>query len=124
MLPSCHVSLCPKRNTNIYSKEPRLTVEVVIIAANQGGVLLSRRQTGPCRGLWHIPGGTVRFGERLTEAACRVPRGELGLVVDVGPMIGYIEPFYLFARGQLCHCPQCSPGGLDGGGTLAAIVGT
>ncbi|HTV12467.1 MAG TPA: NUDIX domain-containing protein [Acidimicrobiales bacterium] len=74
----------------IFSKVPRLTVEVVIVSANEG-VLLSRRQAGPCRGLWHIPGGTVRFGELLTEAARRVPRGEIGLEVDVGPMIGYIE---------------------------------
>ncbi|HMK97798.1 MAG TPA: NUDIX domain-containing protein [Acidimicrobiales bacterium] len=74
----------------IFSKVPRLTVEVVVVGANEG-VLLSRRQAGPCRGLWHIPGGTVRFGEPLTEAARRVLLGELGLEVDVGPMMGYIE---------------------------------
>ncbi|HTW08075.1 MAG TPA: NUDIX domain-containing protein [Acidimicrobiales bacterium] len=74
----------------IFSRVPRLTVEVVIIMPGEG-VLLSRRLSGPCRGLWHIPGGTVRFGEPLTEAAVRVPRGELGLEVEIGSMIGYIE---------------------------------
>jgi ADP-ribose pyrophosphatase YjhB (NUDIX family) len=75
----------------IFSRVPRLTVEVVITAANMEGVLLSRRLTGPCQGLWHLPGGTVRFGEPLTDAARRIPRTELGLEVTVGPLIGYIE---------------------------------
>ena len=75
----------------IFSKVPRLTVEVVITAPGREGVLLSRRERGPCRGLWHIPGGTVRFGETLTEAVRRVPRDELGLEVAVGSLIGYIE---------------------------------
>lgn len=75
----------------IFARVPRLTVEVVITGANSEGVLLSRRQRGPCRGLWHIPGGTVRFGEPLTESAKRVVRQELGLEVAVGPLIGYIE---------------------------------
>ncbi len=70
---------------------PRLTVEVVITAPDREGVLLSRRERGPCQGLWHIPGGTVRFGEALTEAVRRVPRDELGLEVAVGSLIGYIE---------------------------------
>lgn len=75
----------------IYAKVPRLTVEVVITGADGGGVLLSRRERGPCQGLWHIPGGTVRFGEHLTEAVQRVPLEELGLSVVVGNMLGYIE---------------------------------
>jgi ADP-ribose pyrophosphatase YjhB (NUDIX family) len=60
-------------------------------APDREGVLLSRRERGPCQGLWHIPGGTVRFGEALTEAVQRVPREELGLEVAVGSLIGYIE---------------------------------
>jgi ADP-ribose pyrophosphatase YjhB (NUDIX family) len=75
----------------IFSRVPRLTVEVVITAAKTGGILLTRRESGPCRGLWHIPGGTVRFGEPLTEAVARVARQELGVEVVVGPLIGYIE---------------------------------
>jgi ADP-ribose pyrophosphatase YjhB (NUDIX family) len=41
--------------------------------------------------MWHLPGGTVRFGEPLVEAVARVARDELGLSVDVGEMLGYIE---------------------------------
>jgi len=73
----------------IYSKVPRLTVEVVIVS-NQG-VLLTRREAGPCQGLWHIPGGTVRFGEPLTDAVVRVAQDELGIEVTVDRLLGYIE---------------------------------
>ena len=73
----------------IYSRVPRLTVEVVITSSD--GVVLSLRDTGPCRGLWHIPGGTVRFGEPLTDAVRRVARQELGLEVAIDRLLGYIE---------------------------------
>jgi ADP-ribose pyrophosphatase YjhB (NUDIX family) len=74
----------------IYARVPRLTVEVVIASA-QEGVVLTLRTFGPCRGLWHIPGGTVRFGEPLVDAVARVARDELGVTVAVGDMLGYIE---------------------------------
>ena len=74
----------------IFGRVPRLTVEVVI--ADRGrGVLLSLRETGPCAGLWHIPGGTVRFGEPVTDAVARVAADELGLTVVARELLGYIE---------------------------------
>jgi ADP-ribose pyrophosphatase YjhB (NUDIX family) len=74
----------------IFSRVPRLTVEVVIVCRERG-VLLALRDSGPCKGLWHLPGGTVRFGERVVEAVRRVARDELGLTVGVGELLGYIE---------------------------------
>jgi 8-oxo-dGTP diphosphatase len=74
----------------IFSKVPRLTVEV-LITSERRGVLLALRDVGPCRGMWNLPGGTVRFGERLVEAVRRVAAGELGIRVRVGAMVGYIE---------------------------------
>ena len=74
----------------IFSRVPRLTVEVVI-AVRDRGVLLALRDSGPCQGLWHLPGGTVRFGEPATEAVKRVARDELALMVSAGPLLGYIE---------------------------------
>jgi ADP-ribose pyrophosphatase YjhB (NUDIX family) len=75
---------------SIYSRVPRVTVEVVI-SLPQRGVLLSLRGIEPCKGMWHLPGGTVRFGEPLVDAVARVARDELELVVDVGELLGYIE---------------------------------
>ena len=74
----------------IFSRVPRLCVEVVIRAPERG-VLLMLRDIPPNVGAWHIPGGTVMFGERLTDAVQRVARDELGLEVTVGDLLGYIE---------------------------------
>jgi ADP-ribose pyrophosphatase YjhB (NUDIX family) len=68
----------------IFSRVPRLTVEVVI-SPPERGVLLSLRDIEPCRGMWHLPGGTVRFGEPVADAVKRVAEQELGLTVSVGP---------------------------------------
>ena len=73
----------------IYARVPRLTVEVVV--TGDEGVLLALRESGPCRGLWMLPGGTVRYGETLVDAVHRVAADELGLEVGVGRMLGYIE---------------------------------
>ena len=74
----------------IFSKVPRLTVEVLITSRDRG-VLLALRDVDPCRGTWNLPGGTVRFGERLVDAVTRVAADELGVSVRVGPLVGYIE---------------------------------
>ena len=81
----------------IYAKVPRLTVEVVISSPH--GVLLTRREMGPCQGLWHIPGGTVRFGEPLTDAVRRVAGQELDIEVTADRLLGYIEYPSHLARG-------------------------
>ncbi len=74
----------------IFSRVPRLTVEV-LIADGDRGVLLGLRDVDPCRGTWNIAGGTVRFGEPLVDAVRRVARDELGISVSVGQLVGYIE---------------------------------
>lgn len=74
----------------IFSRVPRLTVELVIAAAGRG-VLLTLRDIEPCRGRWHLPGGTVRFGEPARDAVARVARDELGVRVEVGELLGYLE---------------------------------
>jgi ADP-ribose pyrophosphatase YjhB (NUDIX family) len=75
---------------SIYSRVPRLSVEVVI-STRERGVLLTRRDIPPNVGAWHIPGGTVLFAEPVVEAVKRVARDELSLEVDVGDLLGYIE---------------------------------
>ena len=74
----------------IYSRVPRLSVEVVITSPERG-VLLLLRTIPPNVGAWHIPGGTVLFGEPAVETVKRVARDELGADVTVGELLGYIE---------------------------------
>lgn len=75
---------------SIYSRVPRLCVEVVI-ATPERGVLLTRRDIPPNVGAWHIPGGTVMFAEPVAQAVQRVALDELGLEVDVGELLGHID---------------------------------
>lgn len=63
----------------IYSKVPRLCVEAVI--KTDEGILLARRDIPPAKGNWHIPGGTVLWGETLKGAVTRIAKGEVGLNV-------------------------------------------
>ncbi len=74
---------------HIYGKVPRLTVEIVI--RSNDGVLLTLRNIEPCRGLWHLPGGTVHFGEKLTAAVQRIAKRELSIDVSATQLLGYIE---------------------------------
>lgn len=82
---------------SIYAKVPRLTVEVLV--TTDEGILLTRRGIEPCRGSWHIPGGTVFFGETLHDAVRRVAQNELDVDVEVGDQLGVIHYANLLAAG-------------------------
>jgi len=89
-MPDTNHPLSQQEFDSIYSKVPRLTVEI-IIRNHQQEVFLTKRAIEPCKGLWHLPGGTVRFGELMSEAVERIAARELG--VEVGELVnrGYIE---------------------------------
>ncbi|MCK9901925.1 NUDIX hydrolase [Parafrankia colletiae] len=82
---------------DIYGRVPRLCVEVVI--REPDGVLLVRRDIEPARGQWHLPGGTVLFGESLPAAVARVAGRELGVTVAAGELLGYVEYPLIAASG-------------------------
>jgi len=73
----------------IYSRVPRLTIEIII--KKQDEIFLTRRAIEPCKGQWHLPGGTVRFGEPLNETVKRIALTELGIEVQRTINVGYIE---------------------------------
>ncbi len=81
----------------IYARVPRLTVEVVV--ADERGILLTRRDIDPCRGFWHLPGGTVHFGEHLLVSVRRVAKQELGIQVIDAEAAGFLEYPSHFERG-------------------------
>lgn len=89
-MPSQEHPLSQKEFKSIYSKVPRLTVEVVV-KDKSGAIYLTKRAIEPCKGQWHLPGGTVRFGERMLEAVKRIAERELGINVEKAKNIGYIE---------------------------------
>ena len=75
--------------TAIYTKVPRLTVEVIV--RSDEGILLTKRAIYPAIGQWHIPGGTVRYNESIRDAVVRIAYAEVGLTIKAYDFIGVIE---------------------------------
>lgn len=84
------VKRLPKKVFNeIYSKVPRLGADVVI--RSNEGILLTKRAIPKCKGMWHIPGGTLLKGEKIIDCVKRVAKLETGLTVKVKKFIGLCE---------------------------------
>ena len=64
----------------IYSLVPRMTIDLIIFY--KGGIVLSKRDIPPCKGMWHLPGATVLLGETLFEAAKRIAKEEVNITVN------------------------------------------
>jgi 8-oxo-dGTP diphosphatase len=72
-------------------KQPLLMVDVIILA--EGGVVLVKRGTEPYKGKWALPGGFVRYGEKVDNAAAREAEEETGLKVRVRRLVNvYSDP--------------------------------
>ena len=67
------------------SEVPLVGVGVAVI--DRGRLLLVKRGRDPGKGLWAVPGGKVRRGEPIAEAARREVLEETGLEVEVGDVI-------------------------------------
>ncbi|MEM2136661.1 MAG: NUDIX hydrolase [Candidatus Methanomethylicia archaeon] len=61
------------------------------ILIEDGKILLVKRTAEPNKGLWTIPGGKLRWGERLEEAVKREIYEETGLKVEVIGIHGIYE---------------------------------
>jgi 8-oxo-dGTP pyrophosphatase MutT (NUDIX family) len=93
-----HWPLKEEEFKSIYSKVPRLTVEIIVRNEN-GALYLTRRSIEPCKGQWHLPGGTVRFGEALLTAVRRIAMRELSIDILKTTNCGYIEYPSHYLRG-------------------------
>jgi colanic acid biosynthesis protein WcaH len=74
---------------NIYSKVPRLNIDLVI--KSDEDVLYALRTIEPNIGQWHLPGGTVYKGETINDAAKRIAKKETGLDIRVKKCLGFME---------------------------------
>jgi ADP-ribose pyrophosphatase YjhB (NUDIX family) len=71
--------------SSYYNPKP---VAGAIPVDDQGRVILLRRGFDPGRGLWTFPGGFVDLGESVEEAAHRETHEELGISIELGPLVG------------------------------------
>jgi ADP-ribose pyrophosphatase len=73
---------------NEYPAHPCVAVGAIVFKG--GSVLLVRRGQAPAEDLWAIPGGKVKLGESLQQAAEREIKEETGLTIRAR------EPVYTF----------------------------
>jgi 8-oxo-dGTP diphosphatase len=82
-------------NTNYVGYEqPAVTVDLVIYTVNKNAlqVMLVKRAEDPFFGYWSLPGGFLKVGESLEDAAWRVLKEKTG-VTEV-----YLEQLYTFGK--------------------------
>ena len=82
-------------NTNyIQYEQPAVTVDLVIFTVNEEHlkILLVKRAEDPFAGFWSIPGGFLKMGESLEDAATRVMHEKTG-VKGI-----YLEQLYTFGK--------------------------
>lgn len=72
-----------------YPMHPRVAVGAVVI--KQGRVLLVRRACPPGFGQWAVPGGKVRLGETMQQAAEREISEETGITIRAGEPVFFFE---------------------------------
>ena len=72
-----------------YPARPILGVGGLIFQGE--AILLVRRGKDPGKGLWSIPGGAVMVGESLVKGVAREIHEEVGLSVQVGPLVEVVE---------------------------------
>lgn len=73
-------------------KEPRVAVSAII--RKERKLLLVKEILENGREYWIFPGGGVKFGENLEEAAKREMKEELDLEIEVKKLLGFKEAIF------------------------------
>jgi len=82
---------------------PRIAIDLWIKNEN-GGVLYTKRDVEPYKGLWHLPGSFLLLGEPVDECVKRLAKDELGLkVTGNGFKLRYLDEDLQEPRGHVVH---------------------
>jgi ADP-ribose pyrophosphatase YjhB (NUDIX family) len=96
---------------------PTLAVSAILLAPDDGRVLLIQRGKPPGEGLWSLPGGRVEPGETIAEAVARELLEETGLVAEPIALVEIVErigPAHHYVI--LAHLARATGGALAAGG--------
>jgi 8-oxo-dGTP diphosphatase len=88
-------------STRLYPERPLLAVSLACF--REGKVLLATRTRAPGAGLLTLPGGLVEPGERLTDAATREMREEVGVDAEIVGFNGHAERIARDEAGRVKH---------------------
>lgn len=72
-------------------EKQRPRIGSAVLVEKDGKFLLGERNKKNCNGYWVIPGGGVKWGETIKEAAIREIKEETNLDIDLVKLIGYQE---------------------------------
>jgi len=86
-------------NTNAYPVKPRVGVGALVL--REGKILLVKRGVDPNKGLWAIPGGTLKLGETMRECAAREILEETGVTVAIGECVYVFDLIERDAAGKI-----------------------
>lgn len=98
---SNNMQIPSKTNGREYPERPIVGVGGLIF--DNESVLLVKRGKEPGKGKWSIPGGALKVGETLTEGAAREVLEEVGLKVDVGPLVEAVERIFPDEDGRVLY---------------------
>jgi ADP-ribose pyrophosphatase YjhB (NUDIX family) len=96
---AAHIPGAPPEAEREYPQAPVVGVGVAVL--REGKILLVQRATEPLADQWSLPGGVVRLGERLTEAAVREVLEECGLKVQIEGMLETVERIFADEEGRV-----------------------
>ncbi|VDC30797.1 NUDIX hydrolase [Pseudogemmobacter humi] len=85
------------------SDRPLPRLAVLAVTLHEDHALLVRRRNPPDAGLWGYPGGKVRYGETVAEAAIRELREETGVRGEAMGQLGTLDLILRDDLGAVSH---------------------
>jgi mutator protein MutT len=79
----------------------KIIVGVGVFIRENDKVLLVRRSRDPGKGKWAIPGGRLRLGEKIRDAAIREIEEETGLKIEITKLIDVVDVFTKDFKGRI-----------------------
>ena len=80
-------------NPRKYPARPIVAVSAVILNQNNK-FLIVRRAKSPGKGLWSLPGGAVKLGEKIEDALGREIKEECGISINIKKLIGAFDRIF------------------------------